>query len=178
MHACLHVNEILRLIASEVVASKGKATAVALACCCKSFEDPVLDALWETQDQLAVLLKTFPKDVWNKGKRTVSVPASYAASSLKCFIRKLGRLPTTLELACFRKYARRMRKLGDFWTLNALHSEVFLILQRFSFNEPLLPNLKTLHLPRTNAEVAPFLLLFVSPATTIISIGFQTPYPP
>ena len=44
MHACLNVDEIVRLIAYELVASGGYATAVALARCCKSFEDPVLDA--------------------------------------------------------------------------------------------------------------------------------------
>ena len=74
MYACLNVDEITRRIASELVASGGKATAVALACCCKSFEDPVLDTLWETQGQLLWLLRSFPGDVWNKGGGTVSVP--------------------------------------------------------------------------------------------------------
>jgi len=72
MHACLNVDEIVRLIASELVASGAKATAAILACCCKSFEDPVLDALWETQDRLRPLLKSFPEDVWNEGGCTVS----------------------------------------------------------------------------------------------------------
>ena len=47
MHACLYVDEILRLIASELVVPGAKATTVLLVCCCKSFEDPVLDTLWE-----------------------------------------------------------------------------------------------------------------------------------
>ena len=67
MHPCLSVDEILRLLASELVASEAKATAVALASCCKSFEDPVLDALWEAQDRLVPLLKCFPQDVWEGG---------------------------------------------------------------------------------------------------------------
>ena len=49
MHACLNVDEIIRLIARELVASESKATAAALACRRKTFEDPVLDTLWETQ---------------------------------------------------------------------------------------------------------------------------------
>ena len=77
MHACLNVDEILRLIACKLVASQGKAAAVALACCCKSFEDPLLDGLWETQDRLLPLLKSFPGDVWNDGKCTVSTPTTY-----------------------------------------------------------------------------------------------------
>jgi len=82
MHACLHVDEIVRLIVCELVASENKAAAVTLACCCKSFEDPVLDALWETQDQLIPLLKTFPKDVWNKSESIVSAQTIDVISSL------------------------------------------------------------------------------------------------
>ena len=81
MHACLHVNEILGLIACEVVASKGGASAVALACCCKGFEDLVLDALWETQHGLIPLLKTFPEDVWNKGEWNVRSQTTHVVSS-------------------------------------------------------------------------------------------------
>jgi len=65
MHACLNVDEIVRLIACELVACGRKGTAVAFACCCKGFEDPVLDALWETQDQFHPLLGSFPEDVWD-----------------------------------------------------------------------------------------------------------------
>lgn len=66
MHPCLAVDEILRHFACELVASGAKATAVALACCCRSFEDPVLDALWEAQNELAPLLTCFPRDVWEE----------------------------------------------------------------------------------------------------------------
>jgi len=74
MHACLNMDEIVRLIALELVTSRGEATAVSLACCCKDFEDPALDALWMTQDSLFTLLKSFPGDVWNKKDCTVSAP--------------------------------------------------------------------------------------------------------
>ena len=76
MHACLRVDEILRFLACELVRSETKATAVALACCCKSFEDPALDALWETQDRLLPLLKSLPRDVWNS-EYTVSAPTTH-----------------------------------------------------------------------------------------------------
>jgi len=78
MHACLSVDEITRLLAYELVASaEGKATAVALACCCKSLEDPVLDVLWGTQKRLYPLLETFPKSVWDKSVQTfVSLPTT------------------------------------------------------------------------------------------------------
>ena len=82
MHPCLRVDEIVRHVASELVASKGKATAVALACCCKSFEDPVLDALWETQERLAPLFKSLPRDIWNDGECGVGALTTFVLCSL------------------------------------------------------------------------------------------------
>ena len=112
MHACLDVDEVVRLIAHELVTSRGKATAVSLACCRKSFEDPVLDALWAEQDMLLPLLKSFPCDVWKEGGYSVSVSIACLFSLCLCLsnypIRKsFKRLPTTTEWAHFRKYARR-----------------------------------------------------------------------
>ena len=74
MHACLNVDEILRLIASELVGSRGNGTAVTLACCCKSFEDPVLDALWKRQVRLSPLLESLPGGVWEEDICIVSAP--------------------------------------------------------------------------------------------------------
>ena len=86
MHACLNVDEIVRLITSELVELKPGAAAVALACCCKNFEDPVLDVLWETQDRLFPLLKSLPADVWDEVGCSVSVPTTHVFSSLNCLI--------------------------------------------------------------------------------------------
>ena len=83
MHHCLRVDEIVRHVASELVASKGEAAAVALACCCKSFEDPVLDTLWEIQEGLTPLLESLPEDVWNPGGCDVGIPTISLPYSLK-----------------------------------------------------------------------------------------------
>ena len=72
MHACLNVDEIVRLIAHELVVSSGERSAVSLACCRKSFEDPVLDALWAEQDMILPLFKSFPCDIWKEGEYSVS----------------------------------------------------------------------------------------------------------
>ena len=77
MHLCLNVDEIVRLIGHKLVASRGNATAVALACCCKGLEDPMLDTLWEKQDQLLPLLQSFPRDVWQNDRCKVSVPVTF-----------------------------------------------------------------------------------------------------
>ena len=80
MHRCLYVDEILRLIACELVTSRTGATAVCLACCCRGFEDPVLDALWTTQFELSPLFKCFPGDVWNEGRCKVSTTTTHVLS--------------------------------------------------------------------------------------------------
>ena len=86
MHPCLSVDEILRLLAYKLVESEAKATAVSLACCCKSFEDPALDALWETQDELLPLLRSFPGGAWKtEAGQFVRVLTHFTLSSSDCF---------------------------------------------------------------------------------------------
>jgi len=80
MHACLNVDEIVRAIAHELVTSSGEGSAVSLACCCKSFEDPVLDTLWAKQQMLLPLLKSLPGDVWKEGGYSVSAPTTCLSS--------------------------------------------------------------------------------------------------
>ena len=77
MHPCLRVDEIVRHVASE-----GGASAVVLACCCKSFEDPALDALWETRWGLLPLLESLPADVWDDEERGVSALTIFVPRSL------------------------------------------------------------------------------------------------
>ena len=82
IHLCLNVDEIVRLIITELVTSRAEATAVALACCCKDFEDLALDVLWETQESLLLLVKSLPQDVLDGGRHTVSVLTTHVISSL------------------------------------------------------------------------------------------------
>ena len=176
MHACLNVDEILRLIVCKLVGSGARATAVALACCCKGFEDSVLDALWETQGGLLPLLDSLPADVWNEGGYTVSVPTPRVFSPLNHFIEKsFKRHPTTLEWARFRKYARKIRELRGLGGQHVQSSELFSILERCAISEPSFPYLKTLELWRVTGKTIPFIHLILSPRTTIIKIGFIQP---
>ena len=82
MHPCLRVDEIVRIIASELVASKWKATTVSLACCCKGLKEPALDAVWETQDEgFAPLLGTLPEGVLVSDESDVCVRVVLVACS-------------------------------------------------------------------------------------------------
>ena len=175
MHACLNVDEILRLIAHELVTSEGEATAIALACCCKNFEDPVLDVLWVVQDGLLPLLKAFPEDVWNDDECTVSGPATRVFHFFNNSIRKsFKRLPTTTEWSRFRKYTRRMRELNEDYAPKPedLPLETLSALKFCTTNEPLLPNLKTLDLRVVHRLFVPFIPFFLSPRVTSLSLGF------
>ena len=175
MHSCLRVDEIVRLVACELVALRGHATSVALACCGKSFEDPVLDTLWEIQEDLLRLLKTLPGDVWKEGGCPVSSPTTRVSSSFNYFIQKsFARLPTPPEWARFRKYARRMRTLWGLGALATLSLEMFSVLQLRAISEPLFPNLKALILWTLTRESIPFFPLFLSPRITTISIFFDS----
>ena len=91
MHPCLSVDEIIRFVACELVASEAKGTAVALGCCCRSFQDPVLDVLWEEQDRLAPLLECFPRDVWKEEGSLVCQLMSFIFSALTVWFRRLSR---------------------------------------------------------------------------------------
>jgi len=101
MHACLNVDEIVRLLAHELVASEseGKATAIELAYCCKTLEGPVLNVLWGTQDQLDLLLETFSISVWDE---TVAAYVSLSTDSL-------SPLHSTAWMGRFSRECRRPR---------------------------------------------------------------------
>jgi len=62
-HRALGIDDILREVAARVVETHVP-TAVSLACCTKSFEEPALRALWKIQKQLPTLIKTLPPDCW------------------------------------------------------------------------------------------------------------------
>ena len=174
MHRCLNVDEILRLLSQALVASKAKATAVSLACCCKNFEDPVLDVLWETQVQLIPLLKSLPGDVWKvEAGRFVSPLTVLSFSILTPLIRKtFNTVPTKAERSRFQKYARRIRELEVDVSRDLVHSEVLLTLQFCAGNEPLLPKLTNFFCKNTAGDFIPFIPLFLSPRTTNIRIRF------
>ena len=177
MHPCLSVDEILRQVAHELVASGAKATAVSLACCCKGFEHLVWGVLWGSQSRLFPLLKTLPADVWKvEAGHFVSV-----LQGLTLFLSDLSksfeRIPTKTEWGHLRKYAREMRQLGMDAPQDApITSDMFLTLQLRTADEPLLPKLKIFQC-HANGALIPFIPLFLSRKTTSINIEFVEDFP-
>ena len=174
MNPCFRVDEILRLFACELVESEANATAAALAYCCKSFEEPVLDALWEKQERLIPLLKCIPQDVWEEEYgEFVSPPTVSSFLLLNCLIWKIfKRTPTKAEWAHSRKYARRMRKIVVDTSEDIVSSDVLLALHLRTVNDPWLPRLREFGCMEATEVFIPFIHLFLNPETTAIDIGF------
>ena len=60
-HKIFDIDEILRYVVSWIVQMRRWKDAVNLACCCKSFEEPVLSMVWE-KTSLGTLARLLPMD--------------------------------------------------------------------------------------------------------------------
>ena len=74
---------IIKTIARSLSALNANSTIVAFATTCRALERPVLDILWESQDDWFQLLKCFPPDVWEE--RDNSFVSRNSARSLSIF---------------------------------------------------------------------------------------------
>lgn len=73
-HRCWGLDEIVRAIAANLVLDKAKTSAVSLASCSKSLEEPALGEVWRSLSSLAPLVKCFPPEVWEtRDEKLVSV---------------------------------------------------------------------------------------------------------
>ena len=79
------------------------------------------------------------------------------------------------EWARFRKYALRMRKLTEFRAPDVQSLGALSVLQFWTINKPLLPNLKSLFFWELCTPFIPYIPLFLSLNTTSILFGFHKP---
>jgi len=63
-HRCWTLDEIVRAITANLVSDRARASAVALASCSKSVEEPALGEVWKSLSSLAPLVKCFPPEIW------------------------------------------------------------------------------------------------------------------
>jgi len=83
----LQHERIIKTITRILSALNAKSTVVAFATACKALERPVLDVLWESQDDWFQLLKCFPPDVWEERDNAfVSCRSSASARHLFLFV--------------------------------------------------------------------------------------------
>ena len=89
MHPCLRVDEILANIFAGITTEDpahlfgraGLDTLGSLAMTCKTFTEPALDALWDTQRSLFHLLTNLPNDAINIEKKKNAWEAPVLVSS-------------------------------------------------------------------------------------------------
>ena len=174
MHPCLRVDEIIRLVAYELVDSGAEGTAASLARCCKSFGEPVSDELWDAQERLTPLLKCLPEDTWKDSGKFVSRPITFSPSAvIHQTWKTFKRTPTKAEWAGFRKYALKMRNLQLDASEDPEISDLLLVQQSHATNDLWLPRLRFFRCDRVTEQLIPLIPFFLSPRTTGISIGFN-----
>ena len=63
-HRCWSFDEIVTAIAANLVTDRAKASAVALASCSKSLQEPALGEVWRSLHGLVPLVQCFPPEIW------------------------------------------------------------------------------------------------------------------
>jgi hypothetical protein len=81
----LQQERIIKTITRILSALNAKPTIVAFATACKALERPVLDALWESQDDWFQLLKCFPSDVWEERDNAFVSRCSFDTDRISVF---------------------------------------------------------------------------------------------
>ena len=174
-HKVFEIDEILRLITGHAVDLGGSAP-VALACCCKVFEEPTLSLYWEDRrlDQLANVLpkgvlkrsgpNTSPYYVCASGHSGPSTSSSLTRSVLQTIIRP----PTQEERDRLLRYASWIKRISG--VITRRFEAFFEILQLSSPTRVPFPNLRGLSW-RIYPSLLHFLPLFVSPQMTTFSVS-------
>jgi len=165
-HAIVEIDELLRLVIDELVATSPP-TAVSLAITCRSLEEPTLSSLWRQQTSLDHLLKVLPGSTWAKKEYGLSVIVSVRSLSA-CrtryqFPQAIEHDPSAKDWARLQRYASWMRKLS----LGRNDRHIGNTLSRLHSNSPgglLFPKLEYLdwNVQRTDATLT-FFPLFLSP---------------
>jgi len=92
-------------------------------------------------------------------------------------LKAFERIPTKSEWTAFRKHARRMHTLKVDTSEDPLTFDILLTLQLRTANEPFLPRLKTFECEEVTVEFIPFIPLFLSPKTVVITVRFAEDSP-
>ena len=134
----------------------------------------MLDALWETQDSLAPLLRCLPQEVWG-GEGDIFVSQAMTSMSLPLnylFQKYFNRVPTQADWTNVQKYSQRVTCFKIHPSEDNPAPQILFALQAQSSHKPLFPRLKRFELVRPIEEFIPYAPLFLSPKTTEIDIAF------
>ena len=178
MNKAFYVDELVRRIGFHADGrSLGSASLLALACCCKALEGPVMDVLWKRQKYLSVILQTLPADCWTVTNRVYVSGLWLASSSFvslipSLFPQHLVRAPTKEEWERFKLYTGRVVELhvGRIYS-GEVSSETISFLGMQSTVDPLWPRLTSLKLlNRPGWNSVPPTLSFLSPKMKTLAL--------
>ena len=173
-HKCWGLDEIVRDIAACLVSDQARASAVSLAICSKSLEEPALGEVWRSLSSLAPLVKCFPPEVWEaKDEKLASTTTSvrktrdgYLTDPRQIF----RRAPLRSEWTRFRQgYAPKVQHLSVFSPSAVISPAALHLLRLYSPDSPLLPNLASL-IWESDETYLPFISLFISRSLASIFI--------
>ena len=184
-HRVFGLDELVRNIAHRADATtQGSASLLALACCCKSLEGPVMDVLWRRQTILPTILETLPADSWSVTndvfvrKKLDFPPASWALPDFQSLSRNLSRD----EWERFRRYTARVTALGVPktypWLVIPLYrfqpwisTETIQIFWMESQRGGLWPRVRSLEC-YIDWDIVPFISLFLTPTIADLCLSF------
>ncbi|KAI0076369.1 hypothetical protein K474DRAFT_1663028 [Panus rudis PR-1116 ss-1] len=178
MHRCIQVDEILRVIihfvSPSIPRTVGQLEArnksfLSLALTCRTFRDPAIDALWETQYGIWNLVKHFPEDLYK-----------VSTTEENHHVWTFEREPVEADWEGFSRYAKRVRNL----LLNTFPSRTrdahpspeayqTLLCHTAKFG-PLLPTLRSIHWQDNRIlykTIEPFIPVFVGPSLEELAIS-------
>ena len=174
-HKIFEIDEIFRPIAGHVV-DLGGSSAIALACCCKAFEEPALSLYWEDQrlDKLArvlseEVLKRSGLDTSPYYVRTSGELGPTSSLALTCGVpQTIVRLPTQEERERLLRYALWIKRISG--VITRRFEAFFEILQLSSPTGTPFPNLRGLGW-WIYPSLLRFLPLFLSPRLSTFSVS-------
>ena len=175
MHQAFYIEELVRRIAFNADdGSSGSTSLLALACCCKALESPVMDVLWQRQKHLHIILQTLPADCWtiSYGEYVSGDIPTIQVTHFPLF-QDFARAPRTVEWQRFKGYVARIVELvvGEH-SSRRVSSEAITFFGMQSIVDPLLPRLTSLRLEhRYGWRDVPFVLAFLSPKITALTLA-------
>ena len=178
MHHIFELDEIIRLIANNLVDIGCNRGALSLACCCKLLSVPVLDTMWEwEQTDLTTLIMTFPPDLWEATPHAIVSPPQNPPHRMcvnTTATQFLVRGPSEDEWDRFSAYARRMRNLSITPHTVFPTAPTFELLATRFLDSSMLPNLLELEWWHTDASIhIPGFLRLLLPTVSLITLDLS-----
>ncbi|KAJ7733949.1 hypothetical protein B0H16DRAFT_1426470 [Mycena metata] len=161
MHLVLEILEIAEMVCCHLRPQDHCAgrTLAALAATCRIWQEPALDALWETQDSLVPILSCMPQDLFN-------VRPHLCSSELPL------RMVRSLTLADWERPSLYYHRVKDLYTsFDSKMAEIYPILNLRLSPTALFPNLRRLYWDSDSEAEFPYICIFLTP--TLSEIAFS-----